>query len=207
MSGPLRLLLELPDRRVYFLEGSNPAVYLLADREAGGVLINAPPFQESLVRDIGGLATLRFLFLPSRLGAQDLPAWRAAGVETLATEVEAAAVGGVDITIDSRTKLTRTIDFLLMSGRTAGSCALRARNLPGLLFLGPILDGGGAEWPTVRRNADDCSYENRLIGVLGLRDLKFEYAFTDRFEPDRTPFGPGAARGILDGIERLWVED
>lgn len=207
MTATLRLLLELPDRRIYVLEGSKPAVYLLDDHEAGGVLINAPPYSAPLVQEIGQLTKLRFLFLPSRLGARDLPAWRASGLETLASEVEARAIGGVDIAIDSRTKLTRTIDFLLMSGRTIGSCALRARNLPGVLFLGPILDRGDSGWPTVRRNADDYSYENRMIGVLGLRDLKFEYALTDEFEPERTRFGPGAAAGIQGELERLWHQD
>ena len=45
--------------------------------------------------------------------------------------------------------------------------------------------------------------ENRLIGTLGLQDQRFEYAFTDVFEPGRTRYGPGAGAAVNDNLRRL----
>ena len=42
----------------------------------------------------------------------------------------------------------------------------------------------------------DYSFENRLFGTLGLQDVKFEYAFTDDFDPQTSHVGPGADAAI-----------
>jgi len=125
----LHLLVALRDRDIFYLTDSHPAVYYLAERELGGVLVNAPPFAPDLLAALNARAPLAYVFLPSARGARDLDAWRrAAGTETLATEAEAAAItGNFDLTIYAGRKLSRTIDFLPMSGVTAGSCALRIR--------------------------------------------------------------------------------
>ena len=181
-----------------------PAVYYIADREVDGILVNTPPFSAALLEDLQRLAPLRFIFLPSRHGAHDLDAWReASGAEALAYEAEVAAVAGtIDLPLNTKTKLTRTIDFLPMSGRTEGSCALRLKNKPGAVFFGPILNPGEDGWPTLIEAPDDHSFESRLFGALGLQDIKYEYAFTDEFEPGRTQFGPGADGAIRERIDR-----
>ena len=197
-------LVALRDRSICYVDGSRPAAYYIADREAGGVLVNAPPFGEALRAALCALAPLAYLFLPSRRGAQDLERWRAAGAETIAAEAEAAHVAGaVDLAIGGGRKLTRTIDFLPMSGVTEGSCALRIRNNGGAIFFGPILEPGEDGWPALLLHPDDLSAENRMIGALGLQDQRFEYAFTDVFEPGRTHFGPGAGAAILERLRRM----
>jgi len=65
---------------------------------------------------------------------------------------------------------------------------------------------GDDGWPALIAHADDYSAENRLIGALGLRDQRFEYAFTDVFEPGRTRFGPGAAAAVGERLRRV-LED
>jgi len=201
-------LVRLRERRVYWVEGTRPAAYYVADREAGGVLVNAPAFDEALLAALRGLAPLAYVFVPSRRGALDLDRWRATGgAETIAFEAEAAHITGtIDLPVTGGRKLTRTIDFLPMSGVTEGSCALRIKNDGGVLFIGPILEPGADGWPVLVTHSDDYSAENRLIGALGLQDQRFEYAFTDVFEPDRTRFGPGADRAIRARLERL-LED
>lgn len=192
-------LLTLRDRSVYWLPlpRGTPAVYYLVDRDAGSVLINAPPYSSELQRDLSALAPTKYLFLPSYYGARDLDAWRQHRIETLAYGPEIDAIDGtVDIVLDNKSKLTRTIGFLPMSGRTRGSCALHLRNLPGAIFFGPILAPGDNGWPTLQPGPDDYSYESRIFGSLGLQDLRYDYAFTDVFVPGETPFGPGADRAI-----------
>ena len=203
----LKRLLELPGRTIHLLQGTGtgPAVYYLVDEEVQGVLINAPPFADRLVQTVNALAPLKFIFLPSHLGARDIDRWRAAsGAEVMAYGAEIPHISGtVDIELEKQSKLTRTIDFLPMSGRTEGTCALRLRNKPGVIFFGPILSAAGdSGWPTLIPDADDYSYENRVFGTLGLQDVKYEYAFTDVFEEGRTRFGPGASEAIRDELDR-----
>jgi glyoxylase-like metal-dependent hydrolase (beta-lactamase superfamily II) len=201
-------LIALRERTIYHVAGTRPAVYYVADRDAGGVLVNAPPFGEPLLAALRALAVPAYIFLPSRRGAHDLYLWRtAAGVETIAFEAEAPHIEGtIDLAVGRGRKLTRTIDFLPMSGVTEGSCALRIKNDGGTIFFGPVLEPGGDGWPTLVPRADDYSSENRLIGALGLQDQRFEYAFTDDFEPGRTRFGPGAGKAVNENLVRL-LED
>jgi len=201
-------LLRLRERTIYHVGGQEPAVFFLIDRSAGGVLINAPAFDPSLLVELQSLAPLRYIYLPSRYGEQDLDQWRdAAGAEVLAHEVEARALQGhVDIPIDHKSKFTRTISFLPMAGATAGSCALRLRNQPGVIFFGPALSTGDDGWPTLVLRDRDHSQESRLFGALGLQDLSFEYAFTDDFDPTRSRFGPGAGEAVKRHVEAILNE-
>ncbi len=202
----IECLITLRDRSIYRLaEEGAAAVYYLADDVAGGVLINTPRYRAHLAARLAALARLRFLFYPSRVGAVDVDRWRAAtGAESLAFAAETEAIAGsVDIVLDRQSKLTRTIDFLPMPGRTAGSGALYARNLPGVLFLGPVLSPGESGWPTLAQQPDDFSYEDRLFGCLGLQDLRYEYAFTDVFVPGKTRFGPDASRAIRQELHHV----
>jgi len=201
---PIVPLVALRDRSIHHVAGSRPAAYYIADREAGGVLVNAPPFGTALLAELRALAPLAYVFLPSRRGARDLAHWRAAGAETIAAEAEAPHIEGtVDLPVAGGRKLTRTTDFLPMSGVTEGSCALRIRNNGGAIFFGPILEPGEDGWPALIAHADDYSAENRLIGALGLQDQRFEYAFTDVFEAGRTRFGPGAGDAVRERLRRL----
>lgn len=200
----LRELIRLRDRTIFYVLGTRPAVYFLVDKEVGGVLINTPPFDFGLHRGLSSVAPLRFIFLPSRRGCQQLDRWRdASGAESMAFETELhALIGTVDIAINRKTKLTRTIDFLPMAGVTEGTCAMRLKNKPGAVFFGPALAPGPDGWPTLIRHEDDFSYESRIFGALGLRDLNYDYALTDEFVPDTTQFGPGASAEIKLRIER-----
>lgn len=201
-------LLSLRGREIYLVAGSGarPAVYFLADDDAGGVLINTPPYDDELLATLRAAAPLRYLFFPSRFGAHDVDRWRsAAGAESLAYGAEIEAIAGrVDVALDNKSKLTRTIGFLPMSGRTQGSCALYLRNLPGAVFFGPILTPGASGWPTLAPQADDHSYESRLFGALGLQDIKYDYAFTDVFVEGQTQFGPGADRAVQAELARVF---
>jgi len=198
-------LVTLRERTIYHVAGTRPATYYIADRDAGGVLVNAPPFDEPLLGALRALAAPAYLFLPSCRGARDLDRWRtAAGVETVAFEAEAPHIAGtIDLAVGRGRKLTRTIDFLPMSGVTQGSCALRIKNDGGVIFFGPVLEPGADGWPALVPHADDYSAENRVIGALGLQDQRFEYAFTDDFEPGRTRFGPGAHAAVHANLRRL----
>lgn len=201
-----RELLTLHERSVYLVQADRgqPAVYYLVDQDAGGVLINSPAYTEPLHTELAALAPLRYLFYPSRLGARDVDRWRATDAQSIAFGPEAQAIAGeVDIEIDGKSKLTRTIGFLPMSGRTQGSCALHCRNIPGVIFFGPILTPGDSGWPALNQNEDDFSYESRLFGCLGLQDIKYEYAFTDTYVGGTTRIGPGADKGIRAEIARV----
>ena len=199
------------DRDIYHVEGGQgrPAVYFIADRDAGGILINAPRFRPGLQAELSAIAPLQVLFLPSRFGAQDLAQWQAAGCRLVAQPAEGKALGvPLDVPLDSKLRLTRTIDFLPMSGRTAGSCAMRLRNKPGAIFFGPILESKTAEqWPTLVPHADDASWEMRLFGSLGLQDVRYAYAFTDTFTPDQTPIGPDADAAIQTQLQTVLDAD
>ncbi len=198
-------LVTLRDRSVYRVESDGAAaVYYLADDAAGGVLINTPHYDPQIEASLLALAPIRYLFFPSRFGAVDVDRWRTAtGAESLVFAAETAALAGkADVVLEGRSKLTRTIELLPMSGRTAGSGVLCARNLPGVMFFGPVLAPGESGWPALYPQPDDYSYENRVFGCLGLQDMHYEYAFTDVFEQGRTRFGPGAARAIRQELER-----
>ena len=195
-------LLEWHDRAVWLVESGPPAVYYLADRDAGGVLVNAPPFATQLYEDLMSVAPLRFVFLPSRFGARDLAAWRSVGARVLASSEEEGA-GDVDLRVGPQHKLTRTIDFVPIPGRTRGTCGLRLKNKPGVLFVGPALAQAGSGWPELLEVAGDYSYESRFMGAVALGGQSFEYLFTDSFVPGRTRFGPGADVALRDYVERL----
>lgn len=201
-------LLVLRERTIYYVAGTRPAAYYIADRDAGGVLVNAPPFDEPLLAALRAITPPAYLFLPSHRGARDLDRWRqGAGLETIAFEAEAPHIAGtIDLAIGRGRKLSRTIDFLQMSGVTEGCCALRIKNDGGIIFFGPILEPGPDGWPALVPHDDDYSTENRLIGALGLQDQRFEYAFTDVFEPGRTRCGPGAGAAVRERLRRL-LED
>ena len=202
----VKKLLEFFDRNVYYVPRTKPAVFYLADREGGGVLINTPPFEVSTLRDINAVMPLQYVFYPSRFGAIDAAAWRkASGAKVLVSSAEAQHVQGpVDVMLDREYRFSRTIDFLPMSGRTAGSCALRCKNKPGIVFFGPILGGDGC--PRLTRQVDDYSFENRMFGALGLQDLKYEYAFTDDFVDGKSFYGPGAASAIVSELRELFYD-
>lgn len=202
----MQKLLELFDRSVWLVPGSRPAVFYLADREGGGILINTPPFSEARARELNEIAPLKFAFLPSRLGATDVSAWRKARVTAMAYGAEAAQIaGGVDTVLDREQRFSRTIDFLPMSGRTESSTALRCKNKPGIVFFGPILECNADGIPTLVAHDDDYSWENRLFGALGLQDLKYDYAFTDDFEPGRCRFGPGIDQLITRELASIFA--
>lgn len=202
----MKTLLTLRGRTIYLVpvEAGMPAVYFLVDQDAGGVLINTPRYNVETQSALTAIAKINYLFFPSRFGARDVDAWReATGAESLAYGPEAAVIGGrTDIIVDNKSKLTRTISFLPMSGRTEGSCALYLRNLPGVMFFGPILSPGASGWPTLVPRADDYSFETRILGSLGLKDLKYAYAFTDEFVDGQTQFGPGADQAIQAELDR-----
>lgn len=206
----LERLIELRDRTIWRIaSAAEPAVYFIADRKGGGILVNTPDFDAGLLERLQALAPLNYIFLPSHRGARDLDRWReASGAESLSTAAEVPQIEGrVDLTLDSkRRKLTRTIDFLPMSGVTAGTCAMRLKNRPGVMFFGPALEPGEDGWPTLILHPDDYSAENRLFGALGVQDLSFEYAFTDVFEPGRTRFGPGAGEAVKAALARMLEE-
>lgn len=192
-------LLNLPTRRVFLVSAPDaagePACFLLVDPLAGGILVNAPQFSVALCDELAAVAGLRFLFLPSARGARAAAQWRGTGVRVIASVEEAPLVGAhVDQRVDRKTRLTRDIDFLPMSGRTPGACALRVKARPGIVFFGPILDH--RDWPALVAHADDYSYENRVIGALGVQDLRFEFAFCDNYVHGRSRFGPGASSAI-----------
>ena len=96
------------------------------------------------------------------------------------------------------------MDFVPMAGRTHGSCALFLKNLPGVMFLGPVLSIGDSKYPELTQNKDDSSFETRMFGVLGLKDLKYDYVFTDDFDLTSSGFGPNASEVVNKNIERFF---
>lgn len=196
-------LLRVGGRSVHHLPGSSPAVFLLIDPRAGGILINTPPFAPETHAKLERAAPIRFIFLPSRFGARDLAAWKSAcGAKVLAGSEEIASIAGpVDEAIDGGLRFYGRLDFLNLSGRTRGTCALRVREAPGIVFFGPALDH--AAWPALRPHDDDYSFENRVIGALGLRDLEFEYAFCDDYVHPASRFGPGAGEALRRELDAM----
>ncbi len=195
------------DRDIYHVEGgeTRPAVFFIVDKDAGGILVNAPAYSTTLQAELAALAPLQVLFLPSYFGAQDVPLWQQAGCKLVAQPAEGHYLqASIDIPLDSKLRLTRTIDFLPMSGRTPGSCAMRLKNKPGAIFFGPILECPEPDqWPTLIAHADDHSWETRIFGSLGLQDVHYEYAFSDTFVAEKTPFGPGADQAIQSALNAV----
>lgn len=196
-------LLRLPARSIYYLSRTAPAVFYLADQEGGGVLVNAPPFSVKLAAELRNVAPLQYLFIPSCFGAHHAAAWREAGAKLIAYRDEVA--GGrlaVDIALDRGWRYSRSIDFLPMAGRTPGTCALRCKAKPAIIFFGPALSRTESGWPGLEPHRDDHSYENRVLGAVGLRGLRYDYAFTDDFDLLKSRYGPGASRGVSRELER-----
>jgi len=200
----LTLLLDIPQRKIFHIEQkAKPACFLIVDHKAGGILVNTPDFSEPLLKELTKQSDIDYLFFPSKFGCHDLQEWKTAtGAESIAHELEADAITpDIDLKVNHKTKLTRTMDFVPMGGRTKGSCALFLKNLPGILFLGPTLSVGENQWPALIENDDDESFESRMFGVLGLKDLKYDYVFTDDFDPDASKFGPGASEQVSQNID------
>lgn len=200
-------LLDIPQRKIFYIpQTQQPASFLIIDDKAGGILINTPVFSEALMESICKITKINYIFLPSKFGAHSLQQWKSATrAETIAHELEANEIEpSLDITVNHKTKLTRTMDFVPMGGRTPGTCALYLKNLPGVLFLGPALSTGKSNWPELIENVDDSSFEARLFGVLGLKDLKYDYAFTDDFDIRKSKYGPDASIEINKNINDVF---
>lgn len=194
MTERLIELVRVPRRAVYLLADSAPAVFLLLDERAGGILVNTPAFSEARFRAINAVARPSFIFFPSARGARDVDRWREATLaRTIASAEEAPGIAGViDEPVGGDVRLYGRLDFLMLSGRTRGTCALRVKEPPGVVFFGPAFEHAAPE--LLRPHADDHSYENRVIGALAVRDLEFEYAFCDDFVHGSTRAGPGASK-------------
>lgn len=205
----LELLVKFRDRCVFWVKGSVPAVYYITDHKADGVLVNTAPFEEGLLAELEEKRELRYIFLPSHHGAVDIAKWRhVSGADVLAFGADALAINGsVDVILDHKSRLTRTIDFLPMSGVTEGTCAMRFKNKPGAVFFGPALNLGEEGWPTLITSSADYSKENRILGLPGIQDLVFDYAFIDHFDEHKTRYGPGAGVAIKAAIAKVLYND
>ncbi len=205
----LSLILEIPRRKIYHIRCPNPtpAVFFIDDKEVGGILVNTPAATTDAKTLLSGL-TVDYIFYPSHLGARSPDQWRElTGARLLAHENECAMISAdIDIPLSSKTKLSRTMDFVPIAGRTQGSCALFIKNLPGVIFFGPVLQRGTDGWPTLIPQMDDHDFESRLIAALGIKDLKFQYALLDDFDPEKSKTGPGAADVVCRNIEQLFEE-
>ncbi len=196
-------LLEVTGRAVWYISGSVPACFLLVDVPAGGILVNTPPFDPRLAAVVEHIAKVRLIFFPSRFGATDVAQWRAAlTARTAAAAEECAAIAGpIDEAIDGAVRIHGRLDFLALSGRTRGTCALRSKRDPAIVFFGPALEHG--DWPRLVAHADDYSYENRLLGALGLSHIAFEFAFCDNYSHGSSRFGPGADQAVTIALAKL----
>lgn len=201
--APLIRLVDVPGRVVWYVAGTAPACFLLVDDRAGGILVNSPRFSAGVAEAVERVARARFIFYPSRFGAVDVVQWRTAtGARTVASAAEAADIPGpVDEAVDAGVRIHGRLDFLPLSGRTRGTCALRSRALPGIVFFGPALEH--TPWPTLVLHEDDSSAENRLIGALGLREERFEFAFCDNFVEGVSAFGGGASAVVAAGLAEV----
>jgi hypothetical protein len=200
-------LSDVGGRPVWHLAGSAPACFLLVDERAGGILVNSPVFDPHLAEAIARVAKIRFIFFPSWRGARNVAQWRSAcAARTIAAVAEMPAISGpIDEGIDSGVRIHGRLDFLALPGRTRGTCALRSRAEPGIVFFGPALEH--ADWPLLVRHDDDDSYEDRLIGGLGVRALEFEFAFCDNYSHGLSRFGPGADRAVAAGLAAVLEAD
>lgn len=178
-------VLQVPLRRIHALGGA-PACFLIDDRDAGLVLVNAP---DPCWADT--LGEVRYLFLPSAHGARHARFWQDRGATLLAHPREPLPEGLDVRRVDTRQRLTRTIDFLPLPGATPGACALHLRNLPGVVFAGPALAGAEPLPPPG---------EDALFSALYLAGLSFQWLFWDDAS---APFGPDAAARLRQGIESL----
>jgi hypothetical protein len=195
---PLTELLALPDgRRVLRVPGPSSASFLFLDPIAEGVLVNTPPFDAALARS---LPRVRFIVVTSARGARDLAAWRdATHARTIAGAGEPVA-GPVDERADGTMRITGRLDFLALSGATPGTIALRSKGPPGVVFFGPALSQAHG-WPTLVPDPADWSWENRVIGALGIASLAFDYAFCDDHGGAACRVGPQADIHVAAGLE------
>ena len=200
-------LLDVGGRAIWHLAGSVPACFLLVDERAGGILVNSPQFEPRLAEAVERIARVRLIFFPSWRGASDVGQWRSAcAARTVAAVGEVEAIPGpIDEAIDGGVRIHGRLDFLLLPGRTRGTCALRSKAEPGVVFFGPALEH--ADWPMLVAHADDYSYEDRLIGALGLRGLAFEFGFCDNYSHGKSRFGPGAGRAVAAGLAAVVEPD
>lgn len=209
-GGDAARLIRLSDvggRPVWHLAGAAPACFLLVDERAGGILVNSPTFDVRLAEAIERVAKIRFIFFPSWRGARDVAQWRSTcAARTIAAVAEMPAISGpIDEAVDGGVRIHGRLDFLALPGRTRGTCALRSRTEPGVVFFGPALEH--ADWPLLVPHDDDHSYEDRLIGALGLRALEFEFAFCDNYSHGLSRFGPGADRAVAAGLAAVLEAD
>jgi len=181
-------LLQIPLRQIHYL-GGKPAVFYIQDRDAGGILVNAPAAQwwEPL-QAAGGV---RYLFLPTARTADAAVFWHEQGVTLLAHQREPLPEGVEVQRVSQRQRLTRTIDFLPLPGATPGSCALHLRNKPGVVFAGAALQGKSALPPPG---------EDALFSALLLAGLSFQYLFWDDYRPG-CHYGPEAASALEQRLD------
>jgi len=191
--------------RAWLRAGGAPAVARdaalgLWGHSQGGVIALLAALDDPAV---GAVATWSAPAHPDHYTARQKRAWREAGAKIIASRDELVHCRVVvDVALDRGWRFTRAMDFLPMAGRTPGTCALRCKQKPAIIFFGPALSREPSGWPGVEPLPDDDSYENRLLGAVGLRALRYEYAFTDDFDPVKSRYGPGAGRGIARELER-----
>lgn len=189
-------------RRVLVVPSAAPSCFLYVDPLAGGILVNTPAYDAALAREVESAAQVRFLFYPSARGAADICAWRSAtGAKTVVGHGETID-GPVDERIDGTIRITGRLDFLTLPGVTPGTCALRSKAPPGIIFFGPALSQARG-WPTLVRHADDWSWENRVLGAFGVAGLTFEYAFCDDYSQGVSLAGPGADIHVSAAVHAL----
>jgi len=201
-------ILEISNRQIFLLTDATekfPATFIIRDKEVGGIMINTPTYTKHHI-DLIPNFDINYIFLPSYLGAHDLQQWKdCTNAEIIAHENECSLINfPIDISVNQKTKLTRTIDFVPIAGRTQGSCALYLKNLPGIIFFGPILQSQENKWPRIIQKPTDYNYESRLFSALSIKDLKYQYAFTDDFHFGVSKFGPNADKAIKISIEDLF---
>jgi hypothetical protein len=196
----VRQLIALADgRRVLLVRSRPPACFLLADPLAGGVLVNTPPFERALYAT---LPPVRFIVYPSARGAGDVAAWREATGARVVAGVGEPVPGPVDERADGTIRITGRLDFLALSGVTRGTIALRSKGPPGIVFFGPALSQATG-WPALRPDAADWSWENRVIGALGIAGLSFDFAYCDDYMEQVAKSGPGAAEAVAAGLREV----
>ena len=192
-------LLALPDgRRVLRLPGGAPAAFCLVEPLAGAVLVGTPRFDAALLH---ALPPVRFIVYPSARSASDVAAWRDATGARVVAGIGEPIDGPVDERADGTIRITGRLDFLSCSGATRGTIALRSKGPPALVFFGPALSQAHG-WPRLTPDARDWSWENRVIGALGIAALEFDYAFCDDHGA-ASRIGPRAAPQVAAAIETL----